>query len=80
MTDGDVIDIRDVLDGAYDPLTDNLADFVKFQPTAYYGLGLRIDLDGTGTAYGWQSVANLSGYSSLPDVDTLVANGHLLAA
>ena len=80
MTDGDVIDIRDVLDGAYDPLTDNLADFVKFQPTAYYGLAMRVDLDGAGTAHGWQTIANLTGYSSLPDVDTLAANGHLLAA
>lgn len=77
---GDVIDIRDVLDGGYDPLTDNLADFVKFTGLPYSGLRLSVDLDGAGTEHGWTAIADLSGLSSLPDVDTLVANGNLLAA
>ena len=80
MAQGDVIDIRDVLNGAYDPLTHNLADFVKFQGTPYSGMRLSVDLDGAGTEHGWTAIADLSGLSSMPDVDTLVANGHLLAA
>lgn len=77
---GDVIDIRDVLDGGYDPLTDNLADFVKFTGMPYSVLRMSVDLDGAGTEHGWTAIADLSGLSSLPDVDTLVANGNLLAA
>lgn len=80
LSQGDVIDIRDLLDGAYDPLTDNLADFVKFETFGYSGLRLNVDLDGLGTGHGWTPIANMSGHTSLPDVDTLVANGHLLAA
>jgi Ca2+-binding RTX toxin-like protein len=80
LSQGDVIDIRDLLDGAYDPLTDNLADFVKFETVGYSGLRLSVDLDGLGTSHGWTPIANMSGHTSLPDVDTLVANGHLLAA
>ncbi len=80
MVQGDVIDIRDVLNGAYNPLTDNLADFVRFQSTPFAGLRMSVDLDGAGTEYGWTAIAHLSGFTSLPDVDTLVANGHLLAA
>ncbi|MFL0418838.1 calcium-binding protein [Sphingomonas sp. 179-I 2A4 NHS] len=80
LAQGDVIDIRDVLNGAYDPLTHNLADFVKFQGTPYSGMRLSVDLDGAGTEHGWTAIADLSGLSSLPDVDTLVANGNLLAA
>ncbi len=80
MAQGDVIDIRDLLDGAYNPLTDNLADFVKFQATPFAGMRMSVDLDGTGTEHGWTAIANLSGINTLPDVDTLVANGYLLAA
>lgn len=80
MAQGDVIDIRDLLDGAYNPLTDNLADFVRFQSTPFSGLRMSVDLDGTGTEHGWTAIANLSGINTLPDVDTLIANGYLLAA
>ncbi|MBS3960943.1 MAG: type I secretion C-terminal target domain-containing protein [Sandarakinorhabdus sp.] len=80
LAQDDVIDIRDLLEGAYDPLTDNLADFVKFETFGYSGLRLNVDLDGLGTGHGWTPIANMSGHTSLPDVDTLVANGHLLAA
>lgn len=80
MVQGDVIDIRDLLEGAYNPLTDNLADFVRFQSTPFSGLRMSVDLDGAGTEHGWTAIAHLSGFTALPDVDTLVANGHLLAA
>jgi len=77
LTEGDAIDLRDILSG-YDPLTDDLADFVEFT-NAGSNSELRVDLDGAGTVYGWTQIATINGHINL-DAATMEANGLLLAA
>lgn len=78
LAQGDKIDISNLL-SAYDPLTDALADFVQFTRSGKKS-NMFVDPDGAGTVHDWVHVATLQGVTALPDVDTLVANGHLLAA
>jgi Ca2+-binding RTX toxin-like protein len=78
MTESDVIDLRDVLDGGYDPMTDALADFVKFTNSGSHA-ALSVDLDGAGTTYGWTQIATVYNHNNL-DADAMVAAGQLLAA
>ncbi|ARS27589.1 hypothetical protein KC8_09820 [Sphingomonas sp. KC8] len=78
MADNDVIDLRDVLDGGFDPMTDALSDFVQFTNAGSHSQ-LRVDLDGAGTLYGWTHIATVNGHTNL-DATTLEANGYLLAA
>lgn len=78
LAQNDKIDISDLL-SAYDPLTDALADFVQFTRSGKKS-NMFVDLDGAGAEHDWVHVATLQGVTALPDVDTLVANGHLLAA
>ena len=78
MTENDVIDISDVLDGGYDPMTDALADFVKFTNSGSHA-ALSVDLDGAGTTYGWSQIATVYNHNNL-DPDVLATNGHLIAA
>ncbi len=77
LTEGDAIDLRDILSG-YDPLADDLADFVEFT-NAGSNAELRVDLDGAGTVYGWTQIATINGHINL-DAATMEANGLLLAA
>ncbi|MFA7604119.1 MAG: type I secretion C-terminal target domain-containing protein, partial [Novosphingobium sp.] len=78
LTEGDVIDLRDVLDGGYDPMTDALADYVQFTNSGS-NAALSVDLDGAGTTYGWTQIATVYNHNNL-DPDVLVASGNLLAA
>jgi len=78
LAQGDRIDLRDVLDAGYDPITDALADFVQFTNSGNHSI-MSVDLDGAGTAYGWTQLATIYNNTNL-DPDVLVANGHLLAA
>lgn len=77
LSQGDKIDISDIL-SAYDPVTDALADFVQFTRSGKKSI-MSVDVDGTGTDYGWVQVAVINGHTSL-DPDQLVATGNLLVA
>ncbi len=77
--EGDTIDLLDVLDGIYDPMTDDLLDFVQLSESAGDTL-LSIDRDGTGMTYGWTQIASIQGVTGLGDADAMVTAGQLLAA
>lgn len=80
VVQGDVLDISDLLTG-YDALTDSLSDFVQITVSGSgKGSVLSVDADGTGLGSTFTAVALLNAVSatSLPDVDTLVANGNLI--
>jgi Ca2+-binding RTX toxin-like protein len=74
----DKIDLHDILDVVFDPLTDAIADFVNFTNSGSDSI-MSVDRDGTGTTYGFDNVATLTGLNGL-DETTLYNNGNLLAA
>lgn len=78
LAQNDVIDIADVLDGIYDPMSDVLADFVQFSQSGSDTV-VSIDRDGAGSTYGWTQIALLQGVVHT-DPEALVTSGHLLAA
>ena len=78
FTQGDVIDMRDVLSG-YDPLTDNIADFVSFVDPNPYASNLYIDIDGTGTGHSAVHVATLNGLNAV-NLQQMIDDGNLLVA
>jgi subtilisin family serine protease len=56
-SEGDKIDISDILDGAFNALDHAIADFVRVTQTTAHSL-LQVDADGaSGTQYGFQTVA-----------------------
>lgn len=75
---GDKIDLHDVLDIAFNPLTMVISQFVDFTNSGGNSI-MKVDLDGTGTTHGWANVATLNGVTNL-DETTLYNNGNLLAA
>ena len=77
--EGDKIDLKDVLDGIYNVNTDNLLDFVQLTQSAGNTL-ISIDVDGTGTAFGFTQIANIQGVIGLGDANNMLANGALLIA
>lgn len=77
-TQNDALDLRDVL-GGYDPMTDTLSDFVQLT-TSGGSTHVFVDRDGTGSTYSSAEIVTLYGVTSLPSVDTMVTDGHLLAA
>lgn len=78
VSDGDVIDLGDVLDGIYDPMSDDLTDFVQLSQSSSDTV-VSIDRDGAGSTYGWTQIALLQGVAHT-DPEALVTSGHLLAA
>lgn len=76
VIEGDVLDIADVLSGIYDPINDNLADFVQFTQSGNDTV-VSIDRDGVGATYAWTQIAVLQGVVHT-DADALVTSGHLL--
>ena len=76
--DGDVLDLRDLLE-MYDPLADNLSDFVRIVDSGGNAI-LSVDRDGTGTSANWVQIATLQGVNGLSDVDALVLSGNILAS
>lgn len=78
LAQNDVIDIADVLDGIYDPMSDVLADFVQFSQSGSDTV-VSIDRDGAGSTYDWTQIALLQGVVHT-DPEALVTSGHLLAA
>ena len=75
---GDKIDIHDVIDVEFDPVTEAISQFVDFTNSGCNSI-MSIDRDGTGTAYGFVNVATLTGVTNL-DETTLYNNGNLLAS
>ena len=74
--DGDKIDINDVLQGHYNPLTDAITNFVSLTTSGSDTL-LKVDLDGTGAVYGPTTIATIHGLTGL-DVATLISDGNLV--
>lgn len=74
----DKIDIHDIIDVEFDPLTDAISDFVEFTNSGGNSI-MSIDRDGAGSTYSFANVATLSGVINL-DETTLYNNGNLLAA
>jgi Ca2+-binding RTX toxin-like protein len=73
---GDKIDITDVLTGHYDPVTNAIGDFVSLTTSGSNTL-LKVDLDGAGTTYSPTTIATISGVTGL-DIATMLAEHHLL--
>jgi Ca2+-binding RTX toxin-like protein len=74
--DGDKIDITDVLQGHYDPMTDAITDFVSLATSGSDTL-LKVDLDGTGGTYIPSTIALIHGVTGL-DVATLIGDSNLV--
>lgn len=72
----DKIDISDVLT-LYDPLTHAITDFVQIT-TSGSNSSLFIDRDGTGSTYGLNQIATISGVTGLTDEAALVTSGNLV--
>jgi len=75
---GDKIDISDVLQGHYDSVRDAIADFVYLTTSGSDTL-VKVDLDGTGTAYSPTAIATIQGVTGL-DLDSLIADHHLIVS
>jgi len=75
LLQNDKLDISELLTG-YNPLTDDITDFVSFTTTGN-STGLYIDRDGAGTEYGSTQIATLYNTSGL-DVDNMLTNGNLI--
>jgi Ca2+-binding RTX toxin-like protein len=75
-SDGDKIDISDVLQGHYDPVHDAIADFVSLTTSGSNTL-LKVDLDGTGGTYSPTQIATIQGVTGL-DLETLISDHHLI--
>jgi len=78
-TDGDKLDIHDLLTG-YDPLTSAILDFVRVTASGSDAV-VSVDADGpSGGAANFVQIAMLTGQSALAGTEAdLLANGHLLA-
>lgn len=77
IAEGDVIDIRDILDTIYDPLTDDIADFISFSEISGNTF-ISIDRDGSGNAHTMQQIAKLENVISLAAPEVLESTGNLL--
>ncbi|ACK50906.1 hypothetical protein Msil_1963 [Methylocella silvestris BL2] len=75
----DKIDISDVLDGHYDPLTDAITDFVQIT-TSGSNSELFVDTTGSATFGSSQHIATIQYITGLTDEAALVTAGTLIAA
>ncbi|MGN7437394.1 MAG: Ig-like domain-containing protein [Alcanivorax sp.] len=74
ITDGDMLDISDLLEG-YDPLTDAIVDFVAVTSDGHDTI---ISVDTDGGADNYVQIAIMHGVSGLSDVETLENDGTLI--
>ncbi|MCF8710239.1 type I secretion C-terminal target domain-containing protein, partial [Rhizorhapis sp. SPR117] len=79
VADDDVLDLTDILDVAYDPLTDAIADFVQFTESSGSTF-VEVDRDGTGSTYSFAQIVKLENVVGLSSPELLETNGNLLAA
>lgn len=69
LAEGDKISLIDVLTGHYDPLIDQLEDFVNITNNGF----LQVDINGGGgTGAGWVTIARVIGVNDLTDVDFII--------
>lgn len=78
-TDGDVIDISDLLT-AYTAGTDTLSDFVQIRDTAGGHSVLQIDADGAADGSHFVTIAILRDVTGLTGEEALVASGNLIVS
>jgi len=76
---GDIIDLTDILSAAYDPLTDDIADFISFSESTGSTF-VSVDRDGTGGTYSMAQIIKLESVTGLAAPDVLETNGNLIAA
>ncbi|WP_457811907.1 calcium-binding protein [Sinorhizobium meliloti] len=79
VADGDIIDLTDILSTPYDPLTDDIADFISFSESSGSTF-VSVDRDGTAGTYSMAQIIKLEGLTGLSAPDVLETNGNLLAA
>jgi Ca2+-binding RTX toxin-like protein len=72
--ENDVIDVSDIL--SYDPLSDNITDFVRITDN---GIDSTLEVDFNGGADSFVTVATLQGVIGLTDEAALETSGHLIA-
>lgn len=75
----DVLDLTDILDTVYDPLTDDIADFISFSESSGSTF-VSVDRDGTGGTYSMAQIIKLENVTGLASPETLETNGNLIAA
>ncbi|XWN31390.1 MAG: type I secretion C-terminal target domain-containing protein [Devosia sp.] len=77
-TEGDALNLVDLLT-AYDPLTDNITDFVEITDSGANSV-VKVDTTGTATFGAGTQIATLIGVTGLTDEAQLETNGHLITA
>lgn len=77
--DDDVLDLTDILDTVYDPMTDAISDFVEFTESSGSTF-VSVDRDGTGGTYSMAQIVKLENVTGLASPESLELNGNLLAA
>lgn len=77
VAQGDKLDFHDLLVG-FDPLTKLITDFVEMT-TSGTGTVVRVDRDGTGSAFTWAQAAVLENITGLTDEQGLLNAGTILA-
>lgn len=75
LTDGDVIDIHNLLQG-YDPLTSLITDFVRISESTTHSY-VSVDVDGKVGGTSWVQVARIDNVLGLTDEVNMMATGHL---
>ena len=75
----DKLDISDILDGYYDPMSDLITDFVQIATSGSDSL-VYVDITGTATFGASQQIATIVGVTGLTDEAALVTAGTLIAA
>ncbi|GEP60438.1 type I secretion C-terminal target domain-containing protein [Reyranella soli] len=79
VSDGDILDLTDILSIPYDPLSDDIADFISFSESTGSTF-VSVDRDGTAGVYSMAQIMKLEGVTGLSAPDLLETNGNLLAA
>ena len=77
LTDGDVLDLIDILSSTYDPLTDAITDFVEITTSGSNSI-VKVDVDGGANSF--VQIAQINGVTGLTDEDALVTSGNLVVA
>ena len=75
LTEGDRIDVSDVLEG-YNPDTDSITDFVNLYSNSNHSY-LQIDASGQGN-FGGAADLLIRNITDLPDINTMIDNGNLV--
>ena len=76
ISEGDALDISDLVD-QYDPLTDDISDFIAITEVGQNSI-VSVDDDGTTNGAAFTDIVQLSGVTGLSDVQTLIDNGNII--